>query len=113
ALNPSGPRVSPWSVSAYTTPTPRLPVTPSGFSLEPVRNGIMVSWDAIPGAISYSVRGGYFAGSSQASSPTSCSTSSAYETRCLMQATNGTAYFVAMTANSPAGTSASTDELMV
>ncbi|MBK7863492.1 MAG: Ig-like domain-containing protein [Archangiaceae bacterium] len=112
ALNSSGPRISPWGVTAYVTPTVRLPVRPSGFTIEAVKSGFMASWAPVPGATGYTVRGGYYGGASISAPQISCNTSGAYETRCLVGGTNGTAYFLSVSSYSPEGQSAVTDELM-
>src|SRR5205823_2005046 len=107
-----GPRLSVWGFSAFVQPSARLPARPGGFTIEPVRNGFMASWTPIPGATSYTVRAGLYAGASVSVQSNGCGTYSPYETRCVFSAVNGTPYFISMYAQSPEGISLETDEQM-
>lgn len=104
-----------WSPFGTLTSAARPTATRSprvtNFNVTPTAEGFLVSWAPVPGATGYTVRGGLRPGASLGGSSPVCGTADAYDTRCNLSGVLGTSYWVSMTATTPEGETAWTDEL--
>jgi hypothetical protein len=112
-LTPPNNRFSPLAVTAFERPTLLKPPRPTGVTVTPTNGGALVRWAPIAGARSYAVAAAFNAGGAPANQVTSCTAFEAWASACQLSLDNGTTYVVAMTVNTPNGTSAFTDELTV